>query len=143
MNLAITVAGTVYSLPVFAAYGIGSSALSVYQDIYGTISSGTSADYLNTYTSYDKLIKYTYVGTSQNAKSYGCTSYKAWINTTYMDQYYAQKGQRNATSTYQNKTYFSSSFESSIKKAIQYYPSGGTSDAYIYFSALGKNKTAL
>lgn len=106
-NLTISCVGTFST--VVSVFGIGVSALGVYQAFHGPVVYGQQGDYVSTNTIYDKIEKLTSVYIAGNWQP-GSYTYKVWLNRADVYQFYGWTGasdlQQKSISTVHYSQYY-------------------------------------
>lgn len=119
INFGVTIAGTFINLPAFVVYGIGTSALDVYEIFNGPVVYGTSGDYMYTMVTYDYITKWTYVWSS-NIWQLGCMSEKYWLDQQATTQFFASNGDIEQTTVTLNAPYNTENYNYPAPTAVQY-----------------------
>lgn len=116
-NLALS-AGGVVLLPV-ALFSVADSAFGVYKAACGPVNYGSAADKTYSNTSYDKIVRSTYVGLGSNYLL-GCVSQKVWFDTNSTYQYYQANGKHHTETTFLNTIRYTASWHNAAEVATRH-----------------------
>ena len=116
-NLALSAGGLVL-LPV-ALFGVADSAFALYKTACGPVNYGSAADKTYSNTSYDKIVRSTYVGLGSNYLL-GCVSQKVWFDENFTYQYYQATGKHHSETTTLNTIRYTASWHNAAEVATRH-----------------------